>query len=211
MPTPIAYQKIQTSSGTKDIPLYNPADVSYSAFRIQTTHGLGCYDLITPTAQTPLRISTAQGIKGINTVVASGTPLNFASYSLVGGGTTLDANTVDYMLIHSLSNGNGIAFPFTAVVGNVLNATINVDITQSVDDVVGLRIWNVTKALYINASWVTGIPTSGAHTLTGSYTLTSTNFTNGDTIHLRVVQSWKNSTNDDFKFKVMKTSTLSVT
>jgi hypothetical protein len=83
MPTPIAYQKIQTSSGIKDIPLYNPADVSYPACRIQTPHGLGCYDLIAPTPQTPLRISTPQGIKGINLTVASSgpTPFLFANQS----------------------------------------------------------------------------------------------------------------------------------
>jgi hypothetical protein len=213
MPTPIAYQKIRTSAGLVQIPLYAVADVTYSAFRVRTPAGIGCYDLIDPTAQTPLRIRTPLGIKGINTVVqAEGSSiLNFTNPIMVGVGTVMDEDTPQYQLMHTTNNGNGVGYRFTAQVGNVVNASMDVDITQGVDDVISVRLWNVTQAKWITTNLKTGTITSGAHNLSGSITLTATHLVNGDQLELRVVQSWKNSVSDDFRFKVMKTSTLTIT
>ena len=74
MPTPIATQKMMTSKGIIEIPIYSPSDVADSSLRIQTSHGIGCYDLVPPTASTPLRVMTAKGIKGINMVVPTAPP-----------------------------------------------------------------------------------------------------------------------------------------
>jgi hypothetical protein len=69
--TPIAWQRLTTSSGVIDIPIYSITDPNIvdKSFRIQTGNGIGCFDLITPTSATPFKIATSGGIKGINLVV----------------------------------------------------------------------------------------------------------------------------------------------
>lgn len=73
MATPIAYQKISTSKGIIDVPIYNEADVAIKSLRIQLAGGIGCYDLVTASPTTPLRVMTPDGIKGIN-LGATGQP-----------------------------------------------------------------------------------------------------------------------------------------
>lgn len=68
MATPITYQKIQTAHGILRIPIYKVTDVKDSSLRIYTAKGIGCYELIVPTSATPLRIMTANGIKGVRTI-----------------------------------------------------------------------------------------------------------------------------------------------
>lgn len=68
MATPLTYQKIQTARGMLQIPIYKVTDVKDSSFRIYTAKGIGCYDLITPSSATPLRVMTAKGIKGVRTI-----------------------------------------------------------------------------------------------------------------------------------------------
>ncbi len=68
MATPITYQKIQTARGMLRIPIYKVTDVQDSSFRINTAKGIGCYDLIIPSSATPLRVMTANGIRGVRTI-----------------------------------------------------------------------------------------------------------------------------------------------
>lgn len=68
MATPITYQKIQTARGILRIPIYKVTDVTDSSFRIYTAKGIGCYDLIMPSSATPLRVMTANGIRGVRTI-----------------------------------------------------------------------------------------------------------------------------------------------
>jgi hypothetical protein len=213
MATPIGYQKIQTSNGILDIPVYAPGDVTYPVFRIRTPNGTGCYDLVSPTIETPLRVYTSSGLKGVNQGTSSGgaepeSSIDTNNFSTFGVTTVVEENTDEYIQAHTDSNGNGVVFPFAASVGDNLTCTVNVDILQGVDDVIAVRLWNTTQSKYITTNMVTGTQTSGSHTLSKSFTLTSTHLVNGDQIELRVVQSWKNSTHDDFIFRVMKNSTL---
>jgi hypothetical protein len=212
MPTPIAYQKMRTSSGIISIPIYNINDVSLPIIRIRTPNGIGAYDIIDATIDTPIRIRTHLGIKGINIGTISIDPANnlidYNNYSLVGVATILAENIESYMHLNTDSNGNGIGFPFTANIGDNLECDINIDITQGVDDVISVRLWNITQNKWVTTNMKTGATTSGLHNLKNTYTLTSSNLNNGDQLELRIVQSWKNSTHDIFKFKVMKDSTL---
>ena len=68
MATPIAYQKIQTAKGMLRVPIYKVSDVKDSSLRIYTSKGIGCYDLVSPSNATPLRVMTANGIRGIRTI-----------------------------------------------------------------------------------------------------------------------------------------------
>jgi hypothetical protein len=210
--TPISYQKIQTSSGAIEIPIYAISDVTYPVCRINTPNGIGCYDLIEPTNETPLRVFTNGGVKGVNLITGgeSESVINTEDFSTFGISTVVEENHVDYIQVHTDSNGNGLVFAFAALIGDTLTCTINVDIIQGVDDVISVRLWNTTQNKYITTNMITGTQTSGAHTLSKSFTLSSSHLTNGDQLELRVVQSWKNSTHDDFIFKVMKNSTLIV-
>lgn len=210
MATPIGYQKIQTSNGTVDVPIYAPGDVTYPVCRINTPNGVGCYDLVAPTSETFLRIFTSDGIKGVN-LGTSSEPENLIdanNFGTFGVSTVVEEDHADYIQVHTDSNGNGVTFPFDASIGDTLTCTMNVDIIQGVDDVISIRLWNITQNKYITTNMVTGTQTSGAHTLSKSFTLTSSHLANGDQIELRAVQSWKNSTHDDFIFRVMKNSTL---
>lgn len=209
MPTPISIQKIKTSGGLIEIPIYSLSDVSDSSLRIKTPAGIGAYDLVQPSVSTPLRVKTSSGIKGINLSMEE--PVNLMDYNdyvPLGVATIIEEDTADYIKVHTNSNGNGISFPFAASVGDVLTCNINVDIIQGVDDVISVRLWNVTQNKWITTNMKTGTVTSGLHNLTNSFTLTSSHLVNGDNLELRVVQSWKNSTSDDFIFKVMKDSKL---
>jgi hypothetical protein len=213
MPAPIAYQKIRTSTGIVDIPIYSIIDYPNSPVRVATPTGIGCYNLVAPTNDHPIRIVTNTGIMGINQIVVSeeeDSIIDFNNYNLVGVDTILEEDTVDYMLMHTDSNGNGLGLPFTANVGDTLNVSLDVDIIQGVDDVVSARLWNLTQNKWITTNFKTGTQTSGIHNLSNTFTLTASNLNNGDQLELRIVQSWKNSTHDDFKFKVMKTSVLSI-
>lgn len=68
MAIPITYQNIQTARGMLRIPIYKVTDVKDSSFRIYTEKGIGCYALIKPSSATPLRVMTANGIKGVRTI-----------------------------------------------------------------------------------------------------------------------------------------------
>ena len=68
MPTPLTNLKIQTNNGIIDVPIYSVTDMPNSPFRIMTAKGLGCFELGEPTNQTPLRIMTNTGVKGVNLV-----------------------------------------------------------------------------------------------------------------------------------------------
>jgi hypothetical protein len=207
---PISIQKIKTDSGVIEVPIYNLSDVTDQSFRVSTPLGIGAYDLVTPSSSTPLRIQTSNGIKGISLGEAIA-PMNLIDYSnfrLQGVTSILDENTADHMQVHTDSNGNGIVLPFSASIGDILTCNIDVDILQGVDDVISVRLWNSTQGKWITTNMKTGIVTSGLHTLTGSFTLTSSHLVNGDALELRVVQSWRNSTHDDFVFKLLKSSTL---
>jgi hypothetical protein len=213
MANPISIQKIMTGNGLIEIPIYSLSDVDDSSLRIKTPAGVGTYDLVQPSADTPLRILTSSGIMGINLGEINGgaEPINlidFNNYSTFGVATILEEDTDDYVQVHTDSNGNGLSFPFTAMIGNVLTCNINLDIMQGVDDVISVRLWNATQNKWITTNMKTGTVTSGLHSLTNSFTLTSNHLTNGDNLELRIVQSWKNNTHDDFIFKVMKDSTL---
>lgn len=69
MVTPLTFLKVQTDTGVVDIPIYNVSDVAYSAFRIMTNVGIGCFDLTG--VSTPFKIMTSVGVKGINTQLIS--------------------------------------------------------------------------------------------------------------------------------------------
>jgi len=66
--TPIAIQKIATATGVIDVPIYAISDVTDSSVRIQTSNGIGCYHIVEPSNDTPFRIMTQNGIKGISLV-----------------------------------------------------------------------------------------------------------------------------------------------
>lgn len=212
MPTPIAYQRIKTSTGVLNIPIYNVGDVALPIVRVATPSLVGAYDLVDVSNATPIRIRTSLGVKGVNTEVVSGgsvtSLIDFSNYSLQGVTTSLMEDTPDYIKVHTDSNGNGIALPFLASIGNTLSCSVNVDILQGVDDVISVRIWNATQNKWITSNMKTGTQTSGLHNLSNTFTLAAAHLNNGDQLELRIVQSWKNSTHDDFIFKVLKTSTL---
>ena len=221
MPTVIAKQKFKGKNGVLEIPVYSLSDFPNSPLRVKTATGIGVYDLVAPSTETPIRVMTKLGIKGINLTVGTGggggTPdpgaISFTDYSLYGPGTAVESDTSDYIQIYTNNNGNGISFPITGplVVGNVLTCSIDVDIIQGVDDVISVRVWNVTQNKWVTTNMKTGTQTSGLHNLSNSLTLSSS-FASGDALELRVVQSWKNSTHDDpFRYKLMKTSRLTVT
>jgi hypothetical protein len=210
MATPITYQYIKNSSGIIEIPIYSITDVPLPLVRINTPAGIGCYDLVEPTINTPIRINTHLGVKGVNLTPADIVNLmDYTNYNLVGALTTVVDETPDYIQINASSNGNGIGFPFNANVGDTLSANVNVDIVQGVDDVMSLRLWNVTQSKWITTNFKTGTTTSGLHNLSNTFALNSNHLVNGDTLEFRVVQSWKNSTHDEFVFKLMKNSILS--
>jgi len=212
MPTPIAYQHIKSPTGIIEIPIYALSDFPNAIVRLATPNGIGCYDLVEPTNETPIRVQTKLGVKGINLAISSvgSNALNFDNVNVIGVSTVLEANTADYIQIHSNTNGNGVGIPFDGQISDTLNVTMNVDILQGVDDVLSVRLWNITQSKYITTNLSTGTQTSGTHLLSGSFTLTSDHLVNGDQLELRVVQAWKNSTHDDFVFRVMKDSTMEI-
>ena len=59
----IAALGLETSSGTVSVPLYDPADVS-SGVRVETSSGIGHARLVSA-SESPLRIETSDGIRGI--------------------------------------------------------------------------------------------------------------------------------------------------
>jgi hypothetical protein len=210
MATPITYQYVKTLAGVIEIPIYSITDVPLPIIRINTPSGIGCYDLVEPTINTPIRVNTHLGVKGINLTPADIVNLiDYANYNLVGALTTLVDETEDYIQINASSNGNGIGFPFTANIGDTLSANVNVDIVQGVDDVMSIRLWNITQSKWITTNFKTGTIVSGLHNLSNTFTLSSTHLVDGDELEFRVVQSWKNNTHDTFVFKVMKNSILS--
>lgn len=72
----IATHRIMTAGGIVDVPVYNLGDVVNNFCRVQTELGVGCYSLVTPTANTPLRVQTHKGIFGILTVKKIATVLD---------------------------------------------------------------------------------------------------------------------------------------
>lgn len=208
MPTPIAFQKIQTETELITIPIFSLSEITDNSCRVQLESEVGCYDLMEPSEETPLRVSTSDGIKGINLFISS------VEASLVDYNAGISSNNTVVTTVHkdsvytqliTPSNGHGFFFPISSLeVDVVYTASANVEMLQAVDDRITLHIWNVTKGKYIK----TGVATSSfslnqVQLLSGTFTPTSTTYTPGDQIQLQIVQSWRNSTHDNpFEFKI---------
>lgn len=67
MGTPIAFQRIQLSTGIHEIPIYSitDPDIEDTSLRIMTSQGVGCYELADNIEETsiPLHISTVNGVR----------------------------------------------------------------------------------------------------------------------------------------------------
>jgi len=114
MPIPIAHKTLQTPGGTVEIPIYNVADVIDSSYRVFTNRGVGCYDLIEPNGETPLRVMTKNGIKGVNTKV---NVIAYDSFNRVDNTTTLGMSDTGHQWQSFKSQTWGIqnnqAYPIT--------------------------------------------------------------------------------------------------
>jgi hypothetical protein len=212
MATPLSYQKVSTPSGVLTIPIYAPTDVSYPALRIQTPQGIGCYDLIEATTETPLRINTPLGIRGVNTSENSGDPVeavNLVDYTQVAvtnpSVVTIVSNNTEYIQLITPNNGHGATFNISEMeVGKSYSVKATLEILQSVDDRITVHVRNTTKNVYLATSLFTSeFLLNQTQNLSGTFSTTSTNYTVGDTVQLQVVQSWRNSTHDNpFEFRV---------
>ncbi|MDX8288830.1 glycosyl hydrolase family 28-related protein [Metabacillus indicus] len=159
-----------------------------------------------PVDKTPLRISTAAGIRAImlGDVASLISP---ATYRLLGGGTALIEDTTAHIAITSLANGNGLGFAISAPqAGTTYNVKATVRILQNVDDRITMHIHNVTQNKKIATSMVNSTATPNTdQTLSASFTLSAgTTYTQGDAIELQIVQSWMNTTHDNMQFRVLK-------
>lgn len=206
MPTPITTQKIQTPSGIISIPIYALADMTNNSCRINTSHGIGCYELVDPSLSA-LRISTSSGIKGIN-LTASAT--NYVDYNTGYADNVSLVTTVSkdatYTQIRTSGNTHGYYFPITGLVsGQSYTVKVKTEMLQSVDDVVSINIRNLTTATYIKTNVATAtFSLNNVQTLTGTFTAS---FTAGNSLVMQVIQSWRNSTNDNpFEYRIYSDS-----
>ncbi|WP_341323344.1 hypothetical protein NSQ62_07690 [Solibacillus sp. FSL H8-0523] len=67
MADPISYLKISKRDGFENFPVYSISDFPNSPLRIMTSSGIGCFNLVESPLSSPLRVVTADGIKGIIT------------------------------------------------------------------------------------------------------------------------------------------------
>ncbi|MEK1833305.1 hypothetical protein AAAC51_43500 [Priestia megaterium] len=149
---------------------------------------------------------TKLGVQGVDLVAATGN-VNIVISSVIkkGNTTTLVENTAEYVRVTSQANADGILFSLANIAPNTSYTFVSdIEIVNTVDDVLSVRIYNKTQAKYINSN-VAGITaTKGAkQRLTGTFN-TGTLMVAGDVIELWIVQSWKNNTTDAFEFKVYK-------
>ena len=66
--TPIGFQRMLLADGLVNIPIYPLHQVDYTALRTFVNGEVACYDLIEPSDDTPIRIKTPRGTKGIKTL-----------------------------------------------------------------------------------------------------------------------------------------------
>jgi len=154
----------------------------------------------------PVRVATATGIRALQLTTIVNEYLNIGSAVKNGGTAVIAENTADFFRITCNNNGDGLIIPTQPLkIGKNYNINVDVEIINNVDDVVQLRIYNRTKAAYINTNLAVSTATKGGiQKLSKSFTLTSTNFTEGDAVEIWVAQFWKNNTHDAFEYKVYK-------
>ncbi|PFN77605.1 hypothetical protein COJ85_32060 [Bacillus sp. AFS076308] len=180
MATPIAHQKVKTSSSIINIPIYSINDVSYPAARVSTPNGIGYYDLVNPTNATPLRIQTAQGIKGVNLGASrnalfyfanqSGTITNSTNTGVRGGGVTVQKTTTITKV--GVKGGAGGAWSLWKLDNTTFNITAKLaeGTTLSSPDASGFRLssdisvpLSVGDNILLCFTYATGIDASGTY------------------------------------------------
>jgi hypothetical protein len=66
----VAIQRVQVGDSYVDVPIYALGAFPYDALRVMYGDGkIGCYELVDVSEDTPLRIQTPHGVKGIKTLV----------------------------------------------------------------------------------------------------------------------------------------------
>jgi hypothetical protein len=214
MASPIATQKISTSSGVLNVPVFALSDVSYPAAVIQTPNGMGCYDLVDPTDATPLRVNTPNGVKGVSLVGSgSGTIANLVDFNnrvITNTYLVTVTEAADHIGVAVANNGHGVAFPITGLEpSKAYNVKVNIEMLSTVDDLVAVHIRNITKNAYISTSVVTAsLLLNQKQTLVGSFSTNAT-LDPADVVHMQVVQSWRNSTHDPIEFNLYDDISLS--
>ncbi|MGG0308470.1 glycosyl hydrolase family 28-related protein [Priestia megaterium] len=161
----------------------------------------------TDSLTSPVRVMTSDGIKAmkvedipneyilINTAVKQGTT------------STITENTNEHFLVTTSNNSDGLAIPLKAMKANKsYSFTADIEIINTVDDVISVRIYNKTKAEYVTTLINTTATKNTKQSLRKSFTLDSATFAETDVLELWIVQSWNNSTNDAMEFKVYKDS-----
>ncbi|AIW03309.1 hypothetical protein CPT_Mater152 [Bacillus phage Mater] len=211
MAQPISYQYMRGKAGVVKIPVYAISDFPTNSYvRLKLPNGtIGCYKLKVPDASTPLRVMTKTGIMGVDLSVTPSTSNVYIKMDTLvkrGSGTTILEDTTDYVKVNSKLNGDGATWTLNAMQpGTSYNFTGRVEVVQTVDDIISIRVYNKTQAKYINSNIARSTVTTGTvQTLTGSFN-TGTNMVAGDVLELWIVQQWNNSTADDFIYKVYKT------
>ncbi|PFL01156.1 hypothetical protein COJ01_11890 [Priestia megaterium] len=208
MPVPIGYQFLKEKTAVIKIPVYNISDFpGSSSVRVKLPNGqIGCYKLKTPDINTPLRVMTKLGVQGVDLVAATGN-VNIVISSVIkkGNTATIVENTAEYVRVTSQANADGILFSLANIAPNTSYTFVSdIEIVNTVDDVLSIRIYNKTQAKYINSNVAGSTVTKGAkQRLTGTFN-TGALMVAGDVIELWIVQSWQNNTADAFEFKVYK-------
>ena len=203
----IGTQKIRTTAGYIEIPIYEIGDVEYPALKIRTLNGIGCYNLVPVSNETPIRVRTMRGIMGISTgPIASNSLIDPNNY-LLRNGTVINSQNDEYFDISTSAHTQGIRFIVPIEPNKLYSVEARVEILTTVDDTLELRVWNATKGSYISTNLATGNTSSGIQTLLGSFN--SGNMAATDVIEFWVVQRFTNGTHDQMHWKLYKDMILS--
>jgi hypothetical protein len=161
----------------------------------------------TDSANAPVRVMTATGVKSLMLQSIPNEYLDVANAVKNGTTAVIAENTADYFRVTSANNSDGLIIPMTsAVAGKTYTLVADIMLLATVDDIIQVRLYNRTKAAYININLaVTTTALNTKQRINKNFTLAAdATFTAGDKVELWIVQSWKNNTHDTFNFKVFK-------